>query len=769
VKLASHRHVLLACLSVSLAGLSASLLVDSAHAGPGLTPLSPAATSSDQVPTDNGALPAARQPRLGLVLAGGGARGAAHVGVLKVLEELGIRPDVIAGTSMGAIVGGLYASGMSAAELEQQLESIDWERVFSDDPGRSSRTLRRKQLERDLLVKRRLGFNRGGIQVPIGALQGQQLDQVLKRILGQAVTVTDFDALPIPFRAVATDLATGEAVIMGSGSLVKALRASMSVPGVFTPVIDEDLLLVDGGVAMNVPVEVALAMGAERLIVVDLSSPLLNRDELDSVLRITQQLTGLLTRRNAQLSLAHMGPDDILITPALGNITALDFNRSLEAMASGEAAARESLAPLQALAASREPLEPLAPLARADAVRLQFIDVDNRSSLNDALLWSRIRVRPGDLLDRDLLERDLDGIFALDAFDAVRYDLVNDEVRGVGVRVTAERRRWGPNYLQFGIALESDFDAVNEFTLGMAYTRNSINRLGGDLRMTGNIGQLAGVQFDFYQPLDASAAWFVESGAAYQVRQRDLFEEDRRAVGTAEIRTSTARLAFGRNFDNRLQLRAEFERASDQVGLISGALDGLGANASGQLAMLGVAGLYDSLDNVNFPSEGALGELRLVTAVPELGADGRWQQLEFGGTSALSRGRWSILARGTLGMSWGAEVPFSRLYRSGGFGQISGLPPRSLVGSQSAVAAVSAYRRIGDLRFLPVYGGVSFEAGNAWDRRGDMALDDLLFSTAVFIGMDTLLGPLYLAWGRSDRGDASFYFYLGNPFEIGRR
>jgi NTE family protein len=211
----------------------------------------------------------AGRPRIGLVLSGGGARGVAHVGVLKVLEELRIPIDAIAGTSMGAVVGGLYASGMSAAQIERELAGVDWQDAFRDRPARNGLNFRRKREDRDFLVQLPLGFRDGRFHLPTGLIQGQKLNQLLRGLTQPVAQVRQFDRLPTPFRAVATDLETGNQVVLGDGDLVTALRASLSAPGIFAPVERDGRLLVDGGVANNVPIDVARAMGVDRLIVVD--------------------------------------------------------------------------------------------------------------------------------------------------------------------------------------------------------------------------------------------------------------------------------------------------------------------------------------------------------------------------------------------------------------------------------------------------------------------------------------------------------------------
>src|SRR6266478_5738856 len=225
-----------------------------------------AQTEADQP----GAAPAtAHRPRVGLVLSGGGARGAAHIGVLKVLEELHVPIDAIAGTSMGAVVGGLYASGLDAHEIEAIMTSLNWQDAFRDRPPREDLTFRRKQEDQNFLVKFPLGLRGGKVLLPKGLIQGQRLNQTLRRLTLPVAHITNFDDLASPFRAVATDLETGEAVVIGSGDLTSAMRASLSAPGVFAPVEREGRLLVDGGIAENLPIDVARAMNVDILIVVD--------------------------------------------------------------------------------------------------------------------------------------------------------------------------------------------------------------------------------------------------------------------------------------------------------------------------------------------------------------------------------------------------------------------------------------------------------------------------------------------------------------------
>src|SRR5271169_6165283 len=288
------------------------------------------------------------RPRICLVLSGGGARGMAHIGVLRVLEDLKIPIDCIAGTSMGAVVGGLYASGMSAAQIDATIRSVNWQEAFRDAPPRRDLAFRRKQDDRNFLVRLPLGLKHGKILLPKGFIQGQKLQETLRQLTLPFSNSTDFDLLPTPFRAVATDLVTGNAVLLDKGDLSIAMRASISAPGLFAPVETQGLLLVDGGLAENLPIDVARQMHADILIVSDVSFPLQTRAALDSALSISNQMLAILVRKDADRQRATLAPSDILIEPAIGTASSTDFNAAVSTIGAGEDAARSMLGRLEA-------------------------------------------------------------------------------------------------------------------------------------------------------------------------------------------------------------------------------------------------------------------------------------------------------------------------------------------------------------------------------------------------------------------------------------
>jgi len=282
---------------------------------------------------------AAARPKIALVLSGGGARGMAHLGVLRVLEELRVPVDIVVGTSFGAIVGGAYAGGAEVDQLERLVRATDWSRVLQDRPPRDELSYRRR--EDDTLVSSRLefGVGRSGLTLPRGAFSSAEVEQLLRELTPTA-TLLRVTELPLVFRAVATDMLTGEMVTPTDVALFTAMRASMSVPGAFAPITVDGRVLGDGGLVSNLPVQLARDLGAEVLIAVNLGTPLAGPEALSSALGMAQQMLNILTEQNVTRSLRELAPRDVLITPDLTGVQFMDFSQVPRSVEAGAAAAR---------------------------------------------------------------------------------------------------------------------------------------------------------------------------------------------------------------------------------------------------------------------------------------------------------------------------------------------------------------------------------------------------------------------------------------------
>ncbi|WP_179957466.1 patatin-like phospholipase family protein [Exilibacterium tricleocarpae] len=707
------------------------------------------------------------RPRIGLVLGGGGARGGAHVGVLHELERLRVPVDCIVGTSVGAIIGGFYASGLEVGEIEDIITGIDWDDIFDDAIARQNRSFRRKLDDERFLVKSKPGFNGGELQLPTGLTYGQKIELLLSRATLPAARVRDFDKLTIPYRAVAADLVTGDSVVLASGNLARAIRASMSIPAIFSPVDIHGRLLVDGGLANNLPVDVARDMGADIVIAVDLSKPLRNKEEITSVLTVTEQLTALLTHRNTVQQIATLSDKDIYIKPLLIDIGGADFARSEQAIELGSQAVRKQRDALADLALSERAynhyLSALTRPAR-QAPMLDFITVNNDSPLADAVLKDRLAtLEPGRPLDLSELERDIDKIFGLEIFQNVRYDIVEDDGR-TGLVIDAEARSWGPNYLQFGLTLSDNFEGDNFFDLTAGYLRTGVNSLGGEMRTFATIGQAPGVFGEWYQPLDAQTSFFVESLVGYGQRNVNLFNRAGDIVSEFQVTEYGGVLAAGYEFGQWGELRLGLRGIAGDAEVRAGARVPDIRFDTGE-AFLRMS--TDRLDNVDFPRHGRQVIAEYLVSRETLGADSQFEQYALGALGARTWGRHSIVGSFSWFGTKDDDAPIQSRFALGGLFNLSGLQRNQLSGQHAGLAALAYYRRLGNVSFLPVYAGLTMELGNVWERESDIGFDNTIFAGSLFVGTETALGPFYLGYGRAENGREAFYLTFGRVF--GRR
>ena len=703
------------------------------------------------------------RPRVGLALSGGGARGAAHIGVIGVLLEQGVPIDCIAGTSMGAIVGGLYASGMTLEEIEQAMVEIDWDDVFVDGTARADKTFRRKRDDDDFLIKRAVGFSDGRIKLPLGVVQGQKMDLALRRLTVPVALVRDFDDLTIPFRAVTTDIVTGERVALGSGDLATAIRASISIPVAMTPVLLDGRLLVDGGTASNLPISVVREMGADIVIAVNISTPLSSQDEIGSVLSITGQLSGLLTNRNTDLEIASLTEIDVYIQPDLGDIATADFDRLREAIPIGRTAALESLTELQELARLNSGEQEN---GRTEVERLssrpiiEFIRWDNQSALSDEFITSRAEeFQLGQPLDIDVLESDIARIYGTELFQKVGYELVEDGDQ-TGLEITVIERDWGPKYLQFGLNVASQARGENLINASVSHLSTAMNPSGGEWRNTLTLGNETSFSSAFHQPFGQDYRNFFAPKLTIGTTDFTKFESGD-AVEIVSVSSAGGEFAVGREISNwggvRIGVRYLTGERDVRVGDPS-------PRSDFDLGEVFVDLTVDRLDNRNFPRDGIFGSIGWTGARESLGTDIEFDQLRIGISAANSWGRHTLLTGIRYGTTSNGRAPTERLYRLGGFLNLSGLNPDELSGQHLGIATLVYYQRVGDLALLPVYIGGSVEFGNTWQDRSDISLKNSIFAGSVFMGVDSIVGPIYVGVGLAEGGKSTLYFYIGRTF-----
>ena len=704
------------------------------------------------------------RPKIGLALSGGGARGAAHLGVLRVLEENNVPIDYIAGTSMGAIVGGLYAAGMTTDEIEAELAAIDWDDVFHDLPPRSERSFRRKRDDDLYLTRAKPGFSDGKLKLPRGLIRGQKIDVVFSRLALPVSTIEDFDDLMIPFRAVAADIATGEEVVIDSGNLGMAIRASMSIPAVFTPAEIYGRLLVDGGIVNNLPISVVRDMGADIVIAVDISTPLLSQEEIDSVLVITSQLTGLMTRGNVEEQIATLTEKDVFIVPDLGEISTTDFKEFAKAIPPGHAAAMDQIEEIRALSLPDADYQSYLATLIHPGTQMPVIDrisLENNTRLSDDYIQSRIfATHTGVPLDLPTLERDLGQIYGLELFENVRYDVsaVDDETV---LDIQVNERSWGPSYLQFGFEYNSNGEGENVFNSAVTYLKTGINPSGGEWRSGLQFGTEWALFTEFHQPLGPKLMYFVNPLIGYEQRITNVVEGSE-VIASFRINETRAEISAGREFGTWGEARIGIRYADGEAERVIGdpSLTDIPFKRGETFIRL----TLDELDDFNIPLGGTFLKAELLQSREGLGADEEFDQLSIQGTTAFTRNRNTLLVTGVYGATISGTAPVQNLFTLGGFGRLSGFTSRELAGQNVAIGALAYYRRLNDNPQMPFYVGVSIEAGNVWDSRSDISLDDTLKAGSLFMAMKTLLGPVYLAYGRTEGNIDAIHFFLGKPF-----
>ena len=707
------------------------------------------------------------------MLGGGGAKGAAHVGVLSVLEELRVPVDCIVGTSMGALVGGTYASGLTAAEVDAAIRRISFQEAIGFEGERRHQSMRRK-LAGDIYSNRfEFGLRADGLTAPSGFINTQNIEQTLGLLVSRSLGVRDFDKLPIPFRAIATDMQTGEMVVLDSGDLPHALRASMSIPGIFAPVIIDGRVLGDGGLSRNVAVDIARETCADVVIAVSVPNPVPTAEELQSPLTMVMRTIDVLVGANERQQLETLAPHDVSIVVHMGDITSGAFDRASDAIPLGRQAAlayREQLSRLSVGESEYAAWRTATSRGERESVQLADVQVHGLERVQERHVIEKLGLETGSVVDERELSARINRLFALGEFERAEFALRGDAARPT-LDVFLREKSWGPNIVRFDVGLQMGTDSNTAFVIGGDYLRTWINPLGGEVH-----GSLVS------RPDQYRGAVAVPAARSC----RRLFRRagpDRSSLGGRPFSRRQGRSrATTSNGPTAPSIWAACSAPERSCGLGSCPessppiatsrtprcpMRRRRATAAGRARFV-----YDTRDRVDLPSQGWLGAPGLLPLGRVAGQRHRARVTR--SSTPLLPGRIASRISSCTGVPRGAR-PSTRPCRSttcscsAGRSAFPGLNLGELRGQDYWLASTMYMHKIADLSSLfgqALYVGFALTAGDMQGRI-DQVSEKPLYAGTLLLGGRTPLGPLRLFLSVASNDDWQVVLGIGRPIEEG--
>ncbi len=707
------------------------------------------------------------RPKIGLVLSGGGARGVAHIGVLQALHDMNVPVDYIAGTSIGSIIGGLYASGLSPTALEAMVRSINWDEMLSSEVQWQDRRFQDRKASRKYFLGVEFGLNTEGGVAPSAVLAGQRAQLLLRRMTA-GLNVSQFDELPIPFRAVSTDVNAAEPYVFASGDLATAMRASMAIPLIFDPVRIDDHVLVDGGILNNLPVDVARDMGADVIIAVNVSSPLGKIDDSSSLVSIAYRSIDASLVQNTIQSLSQA---DLVIAPDLSDLDAADFDRTDDMLNAGYAAVKAKQRFLETLSLNvadyAEYRASIQESQRKAPGSIQFVRFSGNRRTAEPRLAAVTEHLIGETVDHEALEATIRRLLAFESFVSVDYRYVNNAAGQTGIEFAVREKPWGPDYLAFGLEIASDFDIATEFNLLLRHRRLNINALGAEWVNDVSIGTDLIYESEFYQPLDVSEQQFVAARAHASRLQQRVVDRDE-LLARYDVDTLGVSAAYGVNFGNS-RFESYLYRGQVQSDREVGIPDGF-AEFDDDQAAVGLRFQHDSLNKAHLANKGWLVDMRFDRFLDAGGGDHEYSGADFSAVwrqpfasfNALhleARGQWRGDATGLL--------PDSAYVTMGGMDDLAGFAEDALIGTRSFLLRAGTLSDVQPLD-IPVLGPprilAMVHAGHVWDQTESVSFGDLQYGALGGMSMDLLGAILFAGAGYTQDGDTRLYVKIGAEF-----
>ncbi|OBU15307.1 phospholipase [Photobacterium aquimaris] len=725
--------------------------------------------------------PVIERPKIGLVLSGGGAKGAAHIGVLEVLEENRIPVDIVTGTSMGAYVGGMYAMGLSAQEVKQRTFDTNWNTGYIDRASRNDLSLRRKKQNDTYQLHTDLGLGLDGeFKSRPGAFQGQGLAVLLRQLTNNLPALKTFDRLAIPYRSVATDITKMTPVVIGSGHLATAMQASMTVPGVLKPVHLDNKLLVDGGVVNNMPVDVAKQLGANVIIAVDLRDSLMPKKDLDSALNIVSQLTTYMTNASADYQKSLMKPTDIYLQPNVSFMTAADFDKLDKAYQAGRKIAiaslprllRYQLSPTDYAAYNKQKNSRRVHLSAHDSYFIDDIEVVNNTNLPNKTLLAQLELKTGKVITNDELEQAVKRLQSEDIYGRINYSIKQKDNKNILV-MDINEKSWGPGYLNFTLAFEDDFESRSDFSFGAQYIYTDLTEKGGEWLLEWQLGSWKKITTEFYFPIDYQQHYFTAFGAetSNEIRRFDHFnyhniiQTELKNID-AKYNQTHAYVEMGWNIKPWAALTLGYQGQSGSISVAS-----IDRKEKYDLYGPYLNLTYDDLDSFFFPTHGSYlksevgysNTLRFPDSGEKMSGDTVYYSFSL--MKPFTYDRHTLVASVKTAGSDADDLLPIYAQDLGGLFNLSGYHRYELNGRYSALTSLVYRYRVIDNNFgaikIPIYVGGSLERGGVWDRSSAMSWDSATTAGSVYVAVDSILGPVYLSYGQTSTGESSFYLSLG--------
>jgi NTE family protein len=716
------------------------------------------------------AQPAPARPKVGVALGGGSARGIAHVGVLRWLEEHRVPIDVLAGTSMGGLIGGSYATGMTPDEIEGMLDEIDWNEMFGSSQFQFSNVRRKRDL-RSYPSGLEFGLKRG-IVPPPSLNNGQQVELLLSRIAAPYYAIDNFDRLPTPFRCVAVDLTKAAPVVMGSGSLARAMRATMSLPLVFPPVAIEQQVLVDGGAMNNIPGDIVRTMGADRVIAVNVGD-LGDKTNLDySLLGLVMETLDAMMRAN---TIRAASGADIRINVPLTEFGSLDWRRAPELIAAGYKAAealRDQLLPLAIGEAEWQQWSAARQSARLRTLPAPaFVNILGAASRDTVHMRKELQPFVGEPLDITVLDETLRELGGMDRYQTLSWALV-DQNGERGLQITARPKNYGPPFMYLGISLENT--TGNEFRFGLSgrYLAFDVLGSGTELRIDAAIGSDPSAGISWYRPLGNTALFF-EPIAGIGSQTLSVIEEGKTVAQygrTIAHVGADAGVELGRFDEIRAGVRYGWTDAAVRIG------DPKLPELDGQDALVQAVWTHDGQDDPIVPSKGVLSHvsLRHYFDAPSPLPGATEQRTSEGIVQLEARASWflsldaaakqRVLLGGAFGTSFDDEPFPTEQFALGGPFRMSAFSIGEQRGDHFAMGAAGYLHqlfRLPDFIGGPVFAAGWMEVGSAFNHLDEATIG--VHSSGAIIA-DSIIGPVFAGVSIAIDGNSRYYIGIGKLF-----